>query len=92
MKGETLADNRGGWCLLVAGLSGLFLAVIQGLLYIASGLTLPSTEYRWAAVCLESVRRKIPLRKKTSPAKHQPGALIHLSADHARGEQPPKVS
>lgn len=35
-----------GWCLLVVGVAGLFLPVIQGLLCIASGLTLLSTEYR----------------------------------------------
>jgi len=79
----------GGWCLLVVGVAGLFLPVIQGLLCIAGGLTLLSTEYRWAALCLESVRRKIPLRKQKKASQHQPGTLTHLSVGHALGEHPP---
>ena len=78
-----------GWCLLVVGVAGLFLPVIQGLLCIASGLTLLSTEYQWAAVCLEWVKRKIRLRKKERSAQHQPGTLAQLSAGHALGENPP---
>jgi hypothetical protein len=78
-----------GWCLLVVGVAGLFLPVIQGLLCIAGGLALLSTEYRWAAVCLESVKRKIPLRKKKGAAQHQPGTLAQLPAGYALGEHPP---
>jgi uncharacterized protein len=78
----------GGWCLLVVGVAGLFLPVIQGLLCIASGLTLLSTEYRWAGICLEWVKRKIRLRKRERSAQHQPGALARLSAGPALGENP----
>ena len=78
-----------GWCLLVVGVAGLFLPVIQGLLCIASGLTLLSTEYRWAASCLAWVKRKIRLRKAERSAQHQPGTLAQLSAGHALGENPP---
>ena len=77
-----------GWCLLVVGVAGLFLPVIQGLLCIASGLTLLSTEYRWAGVCLEWVKRKIHLQKKGS-AQRQPRALPQRSAGHMREETPP---
>ena len=79
----------GGWCLLMVGVAGLFLPVIQGLLCIAGGLTLLSTEYRWAAVCLAAVRRKLPLRKQERAVQHQPETLIPLSASHALGEHPP---
>jgi len=78
-----------GWCLLVVGVAGLFLPVMQGLLCIASGLTLLSTEYRWAAACLEAVKRKIPVRKKKRAAQHQAGTLTRLSAGYALGEHPP---
>jgi ABC-type phosphate transport system auxiliary subunit len=78
-----------GWCLLVVGVAGLFLPVIQGLLCIASGLTLLSTEYRWASVCLEWVKRKIRRRKAEKSAPHQPGTLTQLSAGRAMGEDPP---
>jgi hypothetical protein len=69
--------------------AGLFLPVIQGLLCIAGGLTLLSTEYRWAAVCLASVKRKMPLRKKETAAQHQPETLTHLSTSRALGEHLP---
>jgi hypothetical protein len=81
----------GGWCLLIVGVAGLFLPVIQGLLCIAAGLTLLSTEYRWASVCLAWVKRKIHLKKKKEEsAQHPPPSLAQPSAGHARGESPPK--
>jgi membrane protein implicated in regulation of membrane protease activity len=80
----------GGWCLLMVGVAGLFLPIIQGLLCIAAGLTLLSTEYRWASVCLAWVKRKIHREKKEESAQHQPQPLAQLSAGHARGESPPK--
>jgi hypothetical protein len=79
----------GGWGLLVVGVAGLFLPVIQGLLCIAAGLTLLSTEYRWAAVCLASVKRKLPLRQKETAAQPQPETLTHLSTSRTLGEQLP---
>jgi hypothetical protein len=78
-----------GWCLLVVGVAGLFLPVIQGLLCIASGLTLLSTEYRWAGACLEWVKRKIRLRKDDRAGHRQPGTLTQISAPRALGDDPP---
>jgi hypothetical protein len=78
-----------GWCLLVVGVAGLFLPVIQGLLCIASGLTLLSTEYRWAGACLQWVKRKIRLRKADRAAPHEPGTLAQISAARALGDNPP---
>ena len=78
-----------GWCLLVVGVAGLFLPVIQGLLCIAGGLTLLSTEYRWAAFCLAWVKRKIRLRKEERSAQPHPVTLVQLSAGHVLGENPP---
>ncbi len=78
-----------GWCLLVVGVAGLFLPVIQGLLCIASGLTLLSTEYRWAGDCLAWIKRKIRLHKKAGYAQHQSEAVAQLPARHALREDPP---
>jgi Putative transmembrane protein (PGPGW) len=80
----------GGWCLLIVGVAGLFLPIIQGLLCIAAGLTLLSTEYRWASVCLEWVKRKIHRKKKEESAQHQPESLAQRSAGQARAENSPK--
>jgi hypothetical protein len=78
-----------GWCLLVVGVAGLFLPVIQGLLCIASGLTLLSTEYRWAGDCLAWIKRKIRLHKKEGYAQHQSEAVAQLPARHTLREDPP---
>src|SRR5262245_26219569 len=78
-----------GQCLLVVRVAALGLAVSQGLLWIGGGLTLGSTAYRWAGVCLEWVKRKIHLSKKEKAPQRQPGKLTHLSVAHALGENPP---
>jgi hypothetical protein len=78
-----------GWCLLVIGVAGLFLPVIQGLLCIASGLTLLSTEYWWAGACLQWIKRKIRLRKADRAAPHKPETLAQIAAAHALGDDPP---
>lgn len=78
-----------GWCLLVVGVVGLFLPVLQGLLCIASGLTLLSTEYRWAGVCLDRVKRTIRRRREEKSARPQPGTPAQLSAGRAIAEDPP---
>lgn len=75
-----------GWFLLVVGIAGLFLPVIQGLLCIASGLTLLSTEYRWANVCLEWIKRRIRRHKAGKPA---PAPLVELTASRTRGDDLP---
>jgi hypothetical protein len=75
-----------GWSLLIVGVAGLFLPVIQGLLCIASGLTLLSTEYRWAGACLEWVKRRLRRHKAGEAA---PGSFVELSTSQARGEELP---
>ncbi len=42
-----------GWSLLVVGVVGLFVPILQGILFIASGLALLSTENRWARAVLD---------------------------------------
>ena len=46
-----------GWALLVLGIVGLFLPVLQGLVFIASGLALLSTDLPWAKKLLERFSR-----------------------------------
>jgi uncharacterized membrane protein YbaN (DUF454 family) len=45
-----------GWTLLLLGVIGLFLPVLQGILFIASGLALLSTESQWARRLLERLK------------------------------------
>ncbi len=37
-----------GWLLLIGGIAGLFLPFLQGILMIAGGLWILSSEYHWA--------------------------------------------
>ncbi len=42
-----------GWSLILVGVVGLFLPILQGILLIASGLAVLSTESRWARAALD---------------------------------------
>jgi uncharacterized membrane protein YbaN (DUF454 family) len=49
-----------GWAFLLLGIAGLFLPVLQGVLFIAIGLTILSTEYAWAHRLLQKLRQRFP--------------------------------
>jgi uncharacterized protein len=48
-----------GWALVCAGLIGLILPVIPGVPLLIAGLVILSARYRWAAVCVKWVKRKV---------------------------------
>jgi uncharacterized protein YqgC (DUF456 family) len=52
-----------GWLLLIAGVAGLFLPFLQGLLLIAAGLLILSAEYKWAQSALDALRQKLSKRR-----------------------------
>lgn len=49
-----------GWIFIVLGVVGLFLPVMQGILFILIGLTILSTEYVWAHHLLAKLRARFP--------------------------------
>ena len=49
-----------GWAFIVFGIVGLFLPVLQGILFILIGLTILSTEYVWAHHLLAKLRQRFP--------------------------------
>ena len=49
-----------GWIFLVLGVAGLFLPVLQGVLFIMIGLAILSTEYAWAHRRLTKLKQKFP--------------------------------
>ncbi len=56
-----------GWGLLALGIAGLFLPVLQGILFIALGLLVLSREYAWARQAMAALERRFPgLREKCS--------------------------
>jgi len=62
-----------GWAFILLGIVGLFLPILQGVLFLLIGLILLSTEYVWAHRLLGKVRTRFPklnlqLEKATSRA------------------------
>jgi uncharacterized membrane protein YbaN (DUF454 family) len=49
-----------GWLFIVFGIVGLFLPVLQGVLFIVVGLIILSSEYVWAHNLLAKLRRRFP--------------------------------
>ena len=49
-----------GWAFVLLGIVGLFLPVLQGVLFILIGLFLLSSEYIWVHHVLQRVRQRFP--------------------------------
>lgn len=55
-----LARLIGGWALLLLGVVGLFLPIVQGFLFLLAGLFILSREHPWAHNVLERLRKRFP--------------------------------
>jgi uncharacterized protein len=49
-----------GWCFILLGIVGLFLPVLQGLLFLFVGLVILSSEYAWAHRLIARLRERFP--------------------------------
>ena len=49
-----------GWTFIVLGIAGLFLPVLQGILFLMIGLIILSSEYAWAHRLVEKVKARFP--------------------------------
>jgi uncharacterized membrane protein YbaN (DUF454 family) len=49
-----------GWAFIVVGIIGLFLPILQGILFILIGLIVLSTQYAWAHRLLERIKARFP--------------------------------
>jgi len=49
-----------GWSFILLGIAGLFLPVLQGILFLMVGLVILSTEYVWAHHLLVKIRARFP--------------------------------
>lgn len=49
-----------GWMFIVLGILGLFLPLLQGVLFLFIGLLILSSEYVWAHQLLQKFRAKFP--------------------------------
>ena len=79
-NGKRVGITIAGFALLLLGVIGLFLPVLQGWLFIIAGLAVLSTEYVWARRLLEKAKAKAEqakdavLRKKTAKAAKKTGS------------------
>lgn len=75
-----------GWAFLLAGIAGLFLPILQGVLFILIGLLILSTEYVWAHHLLEKIKRRFPkVAKQFDAATAKAHKWIHR--DSAKAEK-----
>jgi uncharacterized protein len=59
-----------GWAFIVLGILGLFLPVLQGVLFLVIGLVILSSEYVWAHRLLIRLRERFPaVANKADQAK-----------------------
>jgi uncharacterized membrane protein YbaN (DUF454 family) len=49
-----------GWAFVVLGIVGLFLPVLQGILFLVIGLLILSREYSWARNLISYFRKRFP--------------------------------
>ncbi len=49
-----------GWTFIVLGILGLFLPILQGILFLLIGLVILSSEYVWAHRLLNKLRQRFP--------------------------------
>lgn len=74
-----------GWIFLILGVAGLFLPILQGVLFILIGLIILSTEYVWAHRLLERFRKRFPRLGRTADEAtvKASGWLRRISGQHA---------
>ena len=76
-----------GWGFLLLGIAGLFLPVLQGVLFILIGLLILSTEYIWAHHLLRRLHERYPrIGGPLERAREKSSQLLHRIFG---GEAPP---
>ncbi|HLO77148.1 MAG TPA: PGPGW domain-containing protein [Magnetospirillum sp.] len=75
-----------GWFFLVLGVLGLFLPILQGVLFLAIGLAILASEQVWAHRLLTWLKRRFPrFAKQFDQARHQSERWGHKLL-HRRGK------
>lgn len=70
-----------GWAFIVLGIAGLFLPVLQGILFLLIGLFILSTQYAWAGRLLDRLRERFPrIAEQFDRAKAKAGRWVSPSA------------
>src|SRR5437016_7950713 len=74
-----------GWSFILLGIAGLFLPILQGMLFLLVGLMILSSGYVWAHHLLERLREKFPsISHKADQAAEKAAAWMRRLS----GQQP----
>jgi uncharacterized membrane protein YbaN (DUF454 family) len=75
-----------GWCFILLGIVGLFLPILQGVLFLLIGLIILSSEYVWAHHLLAKLRQRFPKLGSTADKATARATrwLRHLSRQRER--------
>jgi uncharacterized protein len=66
-----------GWGFILLGIVGLFLPILQGVLFLVIGLIILSSEYVWAHQLLTRLRQRFPKLSQTAEeAAHKAAAWL----------------
>ncbi len=60
IRGKKIVVLLLGWGFIVLGVIGLFLPILQGVLFLIVGLLILSSEYVWAHHLLQKLRTRFP--------------------------------
>ena len=72
-----------GWIFIVLGIAGLFLPILQGILFIVIGLIILSSEYVWAHKLLAQLRQRFPgIAKHADEASRRASIWMGRMARH----------
>ncbi len=70
-----------GWGFILLGIAGLFLPVLQGILFLLIGLVILSSEYVWAHHLLRKIRDRFPkISRKADEASGKAAAWLRRLA------------
>ena len=64
-----------GWAFVLVGIAGLFLPILQGILFIVIGLLILSSEYVWAHRLVEKLKIRFPGVAQASAAASEKARL-----------------
>ena len=89
------AIHVAGWGFILLGIAGLFLPILQGILFILIGLFILSNVSPWAARLLDRIRRRYPriskqfelAKSKAKTAQAKIAARFDDAKSKARGVQ-----
>ena len=81
---KRLAVQLVGWAFMVVGIIGLFLPILQGILFILIGLIILSTQYSWAHRLLERMRARFP---RLAQKSHEASARARLWLERIQGRR-----